>query len=150
MLTIEQVGNMKKLNTIDELIIEYIRTYACKCNSNNSGGNLNAEEMKNYVNDALKGVSTEYYVNQVIKNIDLSEFFTYTSLEEHLPEPVDLSVYAKRTELDAYAKKDDIQIVESEVYSKDEAYEMFRKRDDLQYHIYDLAEGFPNTPFQGL
>ena len=71
MFTIEQAGSIKKVNTIDELIIEYIRTYACKCNSN-SGGNLNAEELNSYLNNALKGVATEEYVNQVIKSIDLS------------------------------------------------------------------------------
>ena len=49
MFTIEQAGSIKKVNTIDELIIEYIRTYACKCNSNSSGGNLNAEELNSYL-----------------------------------------------------------------------------------------------------
>ena len=107
MFTIEQAGSIKKVNTIDELIIEYIRQYACKCNSN-SGGNLNSEELNSYLNNALaealpnalKGVATEEYVNQVIKSIDLSEFVTYTTLEE-------------------YAKKDDIPTIHDDLVNND-------------------------------
>ena len=109
MFTIEQAGSIKKVNTIDELIIEYIRTYACKCTSNSSGGTLNAEELNSYLNNALKGVATEEYVNQVIKNIDLSEYATLANLDE----------YAKLTNLDAYATKDDIPTIPDDLVNND-------------------------------
>ena len=32
MSTIEQAGSIKKVNTIDELIIEYIKKYSCQAN----------------------------------------------------------------------------------------------------------------------
>lgn len=48
-------GKLKKVNTIDELIIEYIKLYACKCNSNGNNIEIDLKEYANitYANDAI-------------------------------------------------------------------------------------------------
>ena len=86
MFTIQQAtGNIKKFDTIDQLIIEYIKQYACKCNSSQNGGV--SSELKDYAkveqldelrNDLQKMcVSTE---NKLIVSLD--DYAKLTSLDE--------------------------------------------------------------------
>ena len=48
MFTIEQAGTIKKVNTIDELIIEYIKKYACQ-----ASGTLTKEDVVKLINESM-------------------------------------------------------------------------------------------------
>ena len=83
MFTIEQAGGIKRVNTIDELIIEYIKQYAtscgCKCNNgNNLGSSLNTEELKELLEPYAKLTNLDEYA----KTEDLPDMTLYAKKED--------------------------------------------------------------------
>ncbi|KAK8853607.1 hypothetical protein M9Y10_017168 [Tritrichomonas musculus] len=78
MFTIEQAGSVKKVNTIDELIIEYIKKYSCQCNSNN-GNNLGNSINEAELNELLKLYAKITNLDEYAKITDL---FDYLKTEE--------------------------------------------------------------------
>ncbi|KAK8877928.1 hypothetical protein M9Y10_004691 [Tritrichomonas musculus] len=91
MFTIEQAGTIKKVNTIDELIIEYIKKYSCthlcpgtngscQCNNgNNLGSSLNTEELKELLKPYAKTTDLFDYLKTEEFN---KELLKYASSEE--------------------------------------------------------------------
>ena len=102
MFTIEQAGNIKKVNTIDELIIEYIKKYACQCNNgNNLGSSLNTEELKELLKPYAKLTNLDEYKQSL--QASLNAYAKLTSLSEYA-KAQDLQSYAKTTDLFDYLK----------------------------------------------
>ncbi|KAK8877907.1 hypothetical protein M9Y10_004670 [Tritrichomonas musculus] len=93
MFTIEQAGSVKKVNTIDELIIEYIKKYSCQCNSNN-GNNLGNSINEAELNELLKPYAKITTLDEYAKITDL---FDYLKTEEFNKE---LLKYASSEEIE--------------------------------------------------
>ncbi|KAK8836053.1 hypothetical protein M9Y10_040113, partial [Tritrichomonas musculus] len=79
MFTIEQAGSIKKVNTIDELIIEYIKKYACQANLGSNS--LNEEKIK----ELLKpyALTTDLFDYVKVEEInDKQDKLTFSSTKE--------------------------------------------------------------------
>ncbi|KAK8836386.1 hypothetical protein M9Y10_039729 [Tritrichomonas musculus] len=106
MFTIEQAGSVKKVNTIDELIIEYIKKYSCQCNSNNGnnlGNSINEAELNELLKPYAKITTLDEYA--MLTNLDeyakITDLFDYLKTEEFNKE---LLKYASSEELDLQSK----------------------------------------------
>ena len=109
MFTIEQAGSIKKVNTIDELIIDYIRKYSCQ------GG--------------LQGVNTEEIKKMLEPYALLTDLFEFLKTEEFNKE---IMKYVSNEELEnEYRKKNDLTYENTTLLTTTAADERYNRKDDI-------------------
>lgn len=85
MFTIQQAtGNIKKVDSIDQLIIEYIKQFSCKCNQNISS----EVELKDYVKIEQLDELRNYLQNMCLStenklSVSINYYVKLTSFDEY-------------------------------------------------------------------
>ena len=123
MFTIEQAGSIKKVNTIDELIIEYIRKYSCQ-GGVSSSPNINVEEIKKMLEpyalstDLFEFLKTEEFNKEILNYVSNKELENeYRKKNDLIYEDTTLLTTAVADE--KYRLKDDIPtVVNSQQYDE--------------------------------
>ncbi len=100
MFSIEQSGFSIKASTIDELLIEYIKKYACMCHNGSNGSNItgpNQEQIKELITSTVGEHLEKYALAKDLESYALqTQLFDYVKTEDF------------NTEMLKYASSEDV------------------------------------------